>query len=160
MAKKALLSNGTTIYIVDPKQPSTVHDLCAIALELNEGEPSKIDVTTLCETQKTQEVDGLYGSSTSTITVNFDPQSPVHQLLLAAKEDKRELHFRVGGSDGTNKAAWNDLGVAWEADTSRTWWDFKGTISSIPWSFAVNSAVQPQVSVNMTSAVKVTAKSS
>lgn len=156
---KALLSNGTTIYIVDPQDDNTVHKLCAVALELSEGEPSKIDVTTLCETKKTQEVDGLYGSSTSTITVNFDPQSDVQNLLLKAKDDKRELMFRVGASDGTNEAQWDTTDKKWQEDTTRSWWDFKGSISSIPWSFAVNSAVQPQISINMMSEVVFTAKS-
>lgn len=131
---------------------------CATAIELNEGEPAKIDVTTLCETEKTREVDGLLGSSSSTITINFDPESKVHQLFLAAKADKRELQFRIGASDGTSASTWDATAKKWKAQADRSHWDFSGQIATVPFSFAVNSAIQPQVSITMTSAVHFSAK--
>lgn len=154
--KKATLTNGTALYIVDPDVPSKVHKLCVSALEINEGTPTKIDITTLCEKEKVQEVDGLLGSSESSFTINLDFADETHQMLLAARKDKRELKFRVGQSDGTNDATYS--ADEWEADTTRTWVDFTGNITGVPLSYQVNAALQPQVSVNMTSAYHVTYK--
>ena len=159
MAEKIILCNGTQAFVVDPTAAKPdVLPFCAVSIELNEGEPSKIDVTTLCETEKVREVDGLLGSSSSTITINFDPQNAVHQLFMAAKADKRELVFRIGASDGTGSPEWNAAKQTFTKQTDRTHWDFSGQISAVPLSFAVNSALQPQVSINMTSPIRSTLK--
>lgn len=156
MAKKAMLSNGTEVFIVDPQNDTKVYKLCVTQLDINEGDPSKIDVTTLCEREKTQEVDGLLGSSESTFTINLDFDNETHKMLIEARKDKRELKFRIGQSDGENAATHTSAG--WGDDTTRTWVDFTGYISKVPLSYSVNAAVQPQVSVTMTSGYHITYK--
>ncbi|SUO95264.1 phage tail tube protein [Suttonella ornithocola] len=154
--KKVLLSNGTEVFIVDPTNDTKVYKLCVTQLDVNEGDPTKIDVTTLCEREKIQEVDGLLGSSESTFTINMDFSDETHKMLLAARKDKRELKFRIGQSDGDAQATHSSSG--WGEETSRTWVDFTGYISKVPLSYSVNAVVQPQVSVTMTSGYSVTHK--
>lgn len=151
---KTMLTNGTSMFIVDPSaETPQVYKVCATQFELNNGEPTKIDVTTLCETEKTQEVDGLLGSSTSTFTINFDDESAVHKFLTEA-QDKRDLEFCVAWSGDNTEPEWDAVNGGWKPLTDRTTTIFSGSLAPFSISFQPNAVVQIQLSINMKSMLK------
>lgn len=153
----AVLTQGTQIYLLVesetlPGEKRIVEIECATTFQPGEDTADKIDTT--CLKAKTKSfLDGLTTPGDGSFTINADPRMPSHLLLKkladGATADKKEpIMWAVGWSDGTDAPALNGNNTGWTLPTTRTWIEFKASVSAFPFDFTGNAVVATNCTIN------------
>ena len=151
MAKTYTLTSGTELFFIERGQSNNdVTKICAVSFSPGSAQREKIDITTLCETDIRQTVDGLKGEGECSFTVVFTHDSADQKKLIEAAGNGKIYEFRVGSSAGKDAPTYENGTQAWALPRTRGWWKFAGEIAGVDWSeFAVNGVVQATIRINL-----------
>ena len=151
MAKTYTLTSGTELFFIERGQSNDdVTKICAVSFSPGSAQREKIDITTLCETDIRQTVDGLKGEGECSFTVVFTHDSADQKKLIEAAGNGKIYEFRVGSSAGKDAPTYENGTQAWTLPRTRGWWKFAGEIAGVDWSeFAVNGVVQATIRINL-----------
>lgn len=151
MAKHYTLTNGTELFYIERDQnKDDVTKICAVQFSPGSAQREKIDITTLCETDIRQTVDGLKGEGECSFTVLFTHDSTDLKKLIEAAGNGKIYEFRVGNSASKDVPTYANGTKAWTLPRTRGWWKFAGEIAGVDWSeFAVNGVVQVTIRINL-----------
>lgn len=157
MAKNYTLTNGTELFFIERDQgKDDVTRICAVQFSPGSAQREKIDITTLCETEIRQTVDGLKGEGECSFTVLFTHDSAEQKALIEAANNGKIYEFRVGNSASKEPPTYAHGAKKWTLPRTRGWWKFAGEIAGVDWSeFAVNGAVQATIRINLREDFKV-----
>jgi hypothetical protein len=142
----ALKTQGTQLYFIDPEDFSVVTVGCVTALTGLTAARDQIETTCLDSTARTY-VAGMATPGAAQFTINFDPSDSSHVRLHELYVEGLDLDFVLGWSDGT--AAPTSDSTAFTLPTTRTWIEFSGFISDLPFDFALNTVVTSNVSIQV-----------
>jgi hypothetical protein len=150
----AILTQGTEVFVLAPSDdvPPELEVLridCPTAFDPGADTADQIDVTCLDERVARSYLPGLESPSESTLTISADPRIDSHLRLYTMRSEDRNtpLTWAIGWSDGTAAPTVNTAGTDFELPTTRSWFIFRGTISSFPFSFEVNSVVSSAITI-------------
>lgn len=143
----AILTQGTQLYFVDPADNSIVEVDCATTITGITAARSQIDVTCLNGTSMQYEP-GMPDPGQASVGINFDPSEPSHVRLHELYVAGTKVNWAVGWSDGTAAPTANSAGELVLA-TSRTWVDWNGYISDLPFDFAINAVVASTMTIQL-----------
>jgi hypothetical protein len=154
MAKK---TQGTQLYVIDPDDLSVITVGCVTAITGINATRDQIETTCLDSSARTY-VAGLAAPGAAQFTINFDPEDDSHVRLHELYVEGVDLMWALGWSDGTaapSSASTDGFAVP----TTRTWIQFDGFISDLPFDFALNTVVTSNVSVQVSGFPTITPKS-
>lgn len=153
MAKK---TQGTQLYVIDPDDNSVVTVGCVTAITGITATRDQIETTCLNSTAR-EYVAGMAAPGTAQFTINFDPSDASHVRLHELYVEGTSLQWALGWSDGTSDPS----GASTDGFTlpaTRTWIQFDGFISDLPFDFSLNAVVSSNVSVQVSGFPVLTAK--
>lgn len=133
------LTQGTQLYFRDPVGPTVTEVDCATAINGIEATRDQIETTCLAGASRTYEP-GMPTPGQAQVTLNFDPSEPSHVRLHELYRAGTKVEWAIGWSDGTAPPT---LGTSddLELPTSRSWINWNGFITNIPFDFALNAVV-------------------
>lgn len=153
----AVLTQGTQVYLLVssetfPGEKRIVEIECATTFQPGEDTADKIETTCLKAKSKSF-LDGLTTPGDGSFTINADPRLPSHLLLKkladGATADKKEpIMWAVGWSDGTDAPVLNGNNTGWTLPNTRTWIEFKASVSAFPFDFTGNAVVATNCTIN------------
>lgn len=146
----SVLSQGTHVYFSNPLAsggPEVVRVECATTFDAGGNPKDQIEDTCLEDSSRSYRP-GLRTPGTASIGLNSDPENDSHIALydLFSDPSNPEVQWAVGWSDGTDAPTLDSNGDFDLPDT-RTWFVFRGYVSDFPFSFAQNTVVTSEVSV-------------
>lgn len=105
MTVKAIQSQGVVIQVTDGGSP-TEYQTVPNVTDFNGpgGQASVIDVSNLASTAR-EKMMGLADEGQVTLTLNWDPDDIVHQLLRTLRTNRTRAEFKVTLTDGTPAVA-------------------------------------------------------
>ena len=106
----------------------------------------QIETTCLSSAARTYE-SGLATPGTAQFTINFDPSDASHVLLHELYVAGTTLEWAVGWSDGV--AAPTALAGAFVLPSTRSFVQFDGFPSDVPFDFSLNAVVTSTISVQL-----------
>jgi len=145
MAK--LKAQGTNLFFIDPANGAVLEVECITTLDGLTAARDQIETTCLSDNARTYEA-GLATPGTATFTIQYDPESPSHLRLHELYVEGVKLDWAVGMSDGTAVPTADTTGD-FILPATRSWLVFNGYISDFPWSFALNTVVSNNLSVQV-----------
>lgn len=154
MAKK---TQGTQLYVIDPDDNSVITVGCVTAITGITATRDQIETTCL-DSAAREYVAGMAAPGTAQFTINFDPSDASHVRLHELYVAGTSLQWALGWSDGTSAPS----GASTDGFTlpaTRTWIQFDGFISDLPFDFSLNAVVSSNVSVQVSGFPTLTAKS-
>ena len=152
-------TQGTVFFALDPITGELLDIGCVTAIDGIDTTIEQIETTCLNALVRTYEA-GLATPGTATFTIYTDPQDPNHVRLHQIKVAGKTLHWAVGFRQTVNgePVVPGDIPTV-EQDSSgdyvfvlpetRAWIAFEGYMSAFPFSFAQNSVVQSNVSIQV-----------
>jgi len=155
----AVRTQGSVFYAMDPDTGELLDIGCVTAIDGIDTTLESIETTCLNALARTYEA-GLATPGTATFTIYTDPQDPNHVRLHQIKVSGKTLHWAVGFRQTVNgePVVPGDAPTV-EQDSSgdyvfvlpdtRAWIVFEGYMSAFPFSFAQNSVVQSNISVQV-----------
>ena len=154
----AVLTQGTQVYLLVaneafPGEKRIVEIECATTFQPGEDTADKIETTCLKAKSKSF-LDGLTTPGDGSFTINADPRMSSHLLLKkladGATADKKEpVMWAVGWSDGVDIAPMlNGNNTGWTLPNTRTWIEFKASVSAFPFDFTGNAVVATNCTIN------------
>lgn len=143
MAKK---TQGTELWFIDPSGDVLTKVGCVTNISGLTAARDQIETTCLDDEARTYEA-GLATPGAAQFGLNFDPSDPSHVRLHALYVAGTSLEFALGWSDGTAPPT-NDSSL-FVLPTSRSWINFGGFVSDLPFDFAQNAVVASTVSVQV-----------
>jgi hypothetical protein len=153
MAKK---TQGTQLYVVDPDDNSVITVGCVTQISGITATRDQIETTCLDSAARTY-VAGLAAPGAASFTINFDPEDASHIRLHELYVEGADLMWALGWSDGTaapTSASTDGIVVP----ATRTWIQFDGFISDLPFDFALNTVVTSNVTVQVSGFPTIVAK--
>lgn len=159
----AMLTQGTQLYVLAPKKnnPNEYEVLevgCPTSINPGDETADDIDATCLGEKDTRTILPGLTTPGEATISVNTDSKSSSHVRLFELKSQRIALKWAIGASDGSAPPVVNTAGDGFNLPTSRTWWDFKGTLATFSFNFEGNSVVTSELTIKREGALTWTPK--
>lgn len=151
----AIKTQGTSLYALDPEDGTVLEVGCITSLDGISSPKDQVEVTCLQDNARSY-VAGLETPGTATFTIYTDTSDDSHVRLHELYKLGENMRFAVGWSDGTEAptAATDDFTLP---DT-RSWITFEGYLSDYPFSFATNSVVSSDISVQISGEVSMIAK--
>lgn len=150
------LTQGTKIYVIDPRgsDPVVLAIECATAFNPGGAPKSQIDDTCLDEETAMRYRAGLMAPGQATININADPENDSHIALHEMYNDPtvENLKWAVGWSDGTAVPTIDSNGD-FDLAATRTWLTFEGYIADFPFDFQGNAVVSTVVSIQRNGAL-------
>lgn len=145
----SVLAQGTEIFYIDPtaSEPQVMRVVCATSFDPGGNPADQIEDTCLEDTTRSYQP-GLRTPGQATLSINADPCNASHLNLyeLSQTDPSPVLHWAVGWSDGTSEPTIGPDGD-FELPEDRTWFVFDGYVADFPFSFAANSVVTSDVSI-------------
>ena len=151
MAKNSVMTQGTEVCVLVPTEADpTKFEVLTIedVIEFDPGEDTAddIEVTPLSERKARQYMAGLETPAEAKLTINVNPQDPVHVRLYALRN--KTLKWALGWSDGTATPTLSSPdGDDFTLPTTRTWFTFDGHIKTFPFSFEGNNVVKTAITI-------------
>ena len=146
---------GTNVYAFDG---TTITQLaCLTAIDLGGDSTTRIEKTCLDETQSKSYLTGLADPAQGSLGFNLDTENESHLKMIEWAEDKKDgLQFYLGSSEST--AAPTATGGVVTLPATRSWWSFKGGISTPVPSFEADALVGYTVTLERETTVAFTPK--
>jgi hypothetical protein len=144
MAKK---TQGTQLYVIDPDDLSLITVGCVTTISGITATRDQIETTCLDSAARTYEA-GMAAPGAATFGINFDPDDDSHVRLHELYVAGTKLDWAIGWSDGT-AAPSSQSTDGFALPTTRTWIQFEGFISDLPFDFSLNAVVTSSVSVQV-----------
>jgi hypothetical protein len=144
MAKK---TQGTQLYVIDPDDLSLITVGCVTTISGITATRDQIETTCLDSPARTYEA-GMAAPGAATFGINFDPDDDSHVRLHELYVAGTKLDWAIGWSDGT-AAPSSQSTDGFALPTTRTWIQFEGFISDLPFDFSLNAVVTSSVSVQV-----------
>lgn len=147
----AILAQGTQIYFIDPEYDSNGAGLrvveCATTFDPGGNPADQIETTCLEDTSRAYEP-GLRTPGQASMTINADPRNASHVRLhqISETDPTPVMKWAVGWSDGTAEPTIDSNGD-FVLPSTRTWYTFQGYVSDFPFSFAQNTVVTSNVTI-------------
>lgn len=152
----AVLTQGTQLYFVDPDNFSIVEVDCVTTLTGITASRDQIETTCLNGTSRTYEP-GMATPGAAQFGINFDPSTASHVRLHELYVAGTKVNWALGWSDGTAAPTANSNGGL-VLPSSRTWIDWNGFLSDVPFDFSINAVVTSSVSLQLSDFPTLTAK--
>lgn len=152
----AVKTQGTQLYVIDPDDNSVITVGCVTTITGITATRDQIETTCLDSTARTY-VAGMAAPGAASFTINFDPTDTSHIRLHELYVAGTDLQWALGWSDGTS-APTGASTDGFNLPTTRTWIQFDGFISDLPFDFALNTVVSSNVSVQVSGFPSITAK--
>lgn len=144
MAKK---TQGTQLYALDPDNNELLTVSCALSIDGIDSTIEQVETTCL-EDLARQYIAGLATPGQASFEINADPTVEDHVRLHQLKTAGTSLVWAVGWSDGTEAP---QVGTEEDLDlpATRSWISFTGFMTAYPFSFAQNSVVKSNISIQV-----------
>lgn len=142
----AIKTQGTELYFIDPDDFSVVKVGCVTTITGLTAARDQIETTCLDSAARTYEA-GMATPGTAQFTINFDTGDTSHVRLHALYVEGTKVDWALGWSDGT--ALPTSDSTAFTLPTSRSWIEFNGYVSDLPFDFALNTVVTSNVSIQV-----------
>jgi hypothetical protein len=143
----SLVTKGTMLYFIDTSDDSVVRATEISSITGVTAANSQIDRTNLDSTGR-EFIAGFAEPGAAAIGVNFDPSDAVHVLMHDMFRLGTTTEFAIGWSDGT-AAPTVDTNGTFNFPTTRTYVQFEGNFSNVPFDFALNEIVRSAVTVQI-----------
>lgn len=143
----AIKTQGTRLWVIDPADDSVLQVGCITSLDGIDTTNEQIETTCLSDLARTYQA-GLSTPGTASFGINTDGADASHVRMHELKVAGTTLLWAVGWSDGS-AAPTVDSGGTFDLGTSRTWLRFEGFMTNYPFSFAQNSVVQSDISIQI-----------
>lgn len=150
----AIKTQGTHLYCID-SDGTTVLTVPVKSISGISAAKDQLETTELHMDARTY-VAGLATPGAATFELQFDPSQTTHVTLHDHYKAGTVLKWAVGWSDGT--AAPTATANAWTLPTTRSFIDFEGYISDMPFSFDLNAVVASSVSLQISGLPTMTPK--
>ncbi|WP_151764931.1 phage tail tube protein [Acinetobacter soli] len=146
---------GTNVYAFDG---TTITRLsCLTTIDLGSDSTTRIENTCLDEPNTKTYVTGLSDPAQGSLGFNLDPENASHLQLIEWAQDKKDgIEFYMGSSEGT--AAPTATGGTVTLPATRSWWSFKGGISTPVPTFEADALVGYTVTLERSTTVAFTPK--
>jgi hypothetical protein len=142
----AIKTQGTQLYFIDPDSFAVVTVGCVTTITGLTAARDQIETTCLDSDARTYEA-GMATPGAASFTINFDTSDVSHVRAHELYREGVKLDWVIGWSDGT--AAPVSDSTAFTLPTSRSWIEFNGYISDLPFDFALNAVVTSNVSIQV-----------
>ncbi|QKS24595.1 phage tail tube protein [Vreelandella titanicae] len=137
-----LLTKGTHLYIVD--SANAVHDISCSAISGVGGSRNTNTIQTLQDEAATI-ISGSMQPSSMSFTIYLHG-SAEQKLIQDLYQTATVVDFAIGMSDGVDEPTY---ATALELPATRSWISFRGFVTDFPLEFAVDSAVECTITVQM-----------
>lgn len=151
----AVKTIGTELFFVDPADDTIVKVGCVTSISGMTAARDQIETTCLDSPARTYEA-GMATPGQATFGVNFDPSDPSHVRLHELYVAGTTLEWALGWGDfipGPPAAGPAPTGVdsggAFIVPTTRSWLEFNGYLTDVPFDFALNSVVASTIAVQV-----------
>lgn len=146
----AIKTQGTNLYALDPEDNTVLEVGCITSLDGISSPKDQVETTCLQDNARTY-VPGLETPGTATFGIYTDTSDESHVRLHELYKLGRNMRFAVGWSDGADAptATTDDFTLP----ETRSWIIFEGYLSDFPFSFATNSVVSSDISVQISGEV-------
>jgi len=143
----AIKTQGTQLYFIDPDGDQITVVGCVTGISGLTAARDQIETTCLDSAARTYEA-GMATPGAAQFTINFDTSDASHVRLHELYRAGTTLNWAIGWSDGI-AAPSGASGGAWNLPTSRSWIEFEGYISDLPFDFALNTVVSSNISIQV-----------
>jgi len=142
----AVKTQGTQLYFIDPDTFGVVTVGCVTSITGLTAARDQIETTCLDSAARTYEA-GMATPGAAQFTINFDPTDSSHTRLHELYVEGTKVDWALGWSDGT--ASPTSDSTAFTLPTTRSWIEFNGYISDLPFDFALNTVVTSNCSIQI-----------
>lgn len=141
----AIKTQGTKLYFIDGSQVVQVG--CVTSISGVSAARDQIEITCLEDLARSYE-SGMVTPGAVTFGVNFDPSDTSHVNLHSLYTSGETTSWAIGWSDGTADPD-IDTDGEFTFPTTRTFLDFNGYISDLPFEFALSAVVTSSLTIQM-----------
>jgi len=152
----AIKTQGTELWFINGSG-ALIKVGCVTSVSGISSQRDQIETTCLEDDERTY-TGGLQSPGTAAMTINFDPSDSTHIALETAFQANTTVWWALGWGDGTSDPT-VDSNLLFDLPTSRSWLAFEGYVSDLPFDFALNAVVASSISIQMSGARTLTAKS-
>jgi hypothetical protein len=152
----AVKTQGTELWFIDPTGDILTKVGCVTSVTGLTAARDQIETTCLEDQARSYEA-GLATPGQAQFGINFDPADASHVRLHELYVAGTNLEFALGWSDGTSPPT-NDSSL-FVLPATRSWIEFGGFISDLPFDFSQNAVVASTVSVQVSGFPVLTPKS-
>lgn len=146
---------GTNVYAFDGTTITQLY--CLTTIDLGSDSTTRIENTCLDEPNTKTYTTGLSDPAQGSLGFNLDTENESHlQLIDWAQAKKDGIEFYMGSSEGT--AAPTATGGTVTLPATRSWWSFKGGISTPVPTFEADALVGYTVTLERSTTVAFTPK--
>lgn len=142
----AIKTQGTELYFIDPDTFAVTKVGCVTTITGLTAARDQIETTCLDSAARTYEA-GMATPGAAQFGINFDTADASHVRLHELYVEGTKVDWALGWSDGT--AVPTSDSTAFNLPTSRSWIEFNGYISDLPFDFALNTVVTSNVSIQV-----------
>lgn len=133
---KAVESQGVVVQVTDGGSPTSFQTVANVTdFSGPGGQASVIDVSNLASTRR-EKLMGLPDEGQFTLSLNWDPDDTVHQLLRTLRNNRTRAEFKITLTDGTPATG-----------------TFFGYVLGVTLSGAVDQAVKAAVTIEVDGAI-------
>lgn len=146
MAKKAVKTQGTELFFLDPTGEVWTRVGCPTTISLQSETAGEIDITCL-SSKAPESMSGFGEAGSATFDIMPNPADPSHARLFALKKSGETLEWAIGWADG--EAMPDEV-----LPKTRTWNTFAGHLTNFPFDFQQNDAVRASgLTINISGSV-------
>ena len=142
----AIKTQGTELFFIDPDSFAVTKVGCVTGLTGLTAARDQIETTCLDSAARTYEA-GMATPGAAQFTINFDTGDASHVRLHELYRDGVKIDWALGWSDGTALPVSDS--TAFTLPSTRSWIEFNGYISDLPFDFALNAVVGSNVSIQV-----------
>jgi hypothetical protein len=142
----AIKTQGTQLYFIDPDNFAVVQVGCVTTITGLTAARDQIETTCLDSDARTYEA-GMATPGAAQFTVNFDTGDVSHTRLHELYVAGTKVDWALGWSDGV--APPTSDSTAFTLPSTRSWIEFNGYISDLPFDFALNAVVTSNISIQV-----------
>ncbi|MCB1928287.1 MAG: hypothetical protein KDH17_09660 [Rhodocyclaceae bacterium] len=155
----AVKTKGTHLYFINPDVTPEVIKVGAVnQISGINASRDQIETTDLDSDAHTYEA-GLLSPGNASFTIQFDPKNAGHKKLYDLYVSGSVLKWALGWSDGTDAAVLDGVdNTIFDLPTTRSWIQFDGYASDVPFDFSLNNVVTSTVAVQISGFPQLTPK--
>ena len=142
----AIKTQGTELYFIDPDTFAVTKVGCVTAINGLTAARDQIETTCLDSDARTYEA-GMATPGAAQFGINFDTGDASHVRLHELYREGVKVDWAIGWSDGTDAPVSDS--TAFTLPATRSWIEFNGYISDLPFDFALNTVVTSNVSIQV-----------
>ena len=142
----AIKTQGTELCFIDPDSFAVTKVGCVTSVTGLTAARDQIETTCLDSDARTYEA-GMATPGAAQFNINFDTSDTSHVRLHELYVEGTKVDWVLGWSDGTTLPTSDS--TAFTLPTTRSWIEFNGYISDLPFDFALNTVVGSNVSIQV-----------